>query len=117
MATAARFSAGSVSLAGSRANAAQRAGIFWRVASSNGQIIPLDYNTSAIDEMMESRRPGQALAREPGPITTDVDVEEGWGHTIYHNTHRWLWVPAPVRNCALGGDDGGNYFAPTEKTK
>src|SRR4029077_15191718 len=19
--------------------------------------------------------------------------------------HRWLWVPAPVRNCALGGDD------------
>ncbi|MGF6430233.1 hypothetical protein ABIE91_005453 [Bradyrhizobium elkanii] len=23
-----------------------------------------------------------------------------------NNEHRWLWVPAPVRNCALGRDDG-----------
>jgi acyl-coenzyme A thioesterase PaaI-like protein len=51
MATAARFSTGSGSLVGNRANAAQRAAIFRRVASSNGRIIPLDYNTSAIDEM------------------------------------------------------------------
>ena len=54
MATAARFSAGAGSLSGSRANAAQRAAIFWRVGSSNGQIIPLDYNTSAIDEMIDA---------------------------------------------------------------
>ena len=46
MATAARFSAGAASLAGSRANAAQSSAIFRRVASSNGLVIPLDYNTS-----------------------------------------------------------------------
>ena len=51
MATAARFSAGAGSLSGSRANAAQRSAIFRLVASSNGRVIPLDYNTSAIDEM------------------------------------------------------------------
>jgi acyl-coenzyme A thioesterase PaaI-like protein len=43
------------SLAGSRANAAQRSAIFRRVVWSNGLVIPLDYNTSAIDEM--STRP------------------------------------------------------------
>jgi hypothetical protein len=43
------------SLPGSRANAAQRSAIFRRVAWSNGLVIPLDYNTSAIDEM--STRP------------------------------------------------------------
>jgi len=51
MATAARFSAGAGSRAGSRANAAQRSAIFRRVVWSNGLVIPLDYNTSAIDEM------------------------------------------------------------------
>jgi hypothetical protein len=51
MATAARFSAGDGSLAGRRANPAQPPAIFRRVVSSNGRIIPLDYNTSAIDEM------------------------------------------------------------------
>jgi hypothetical protein len=51
MATAARFSAGAGSLSGNRANAAHRAAIFRLVASSNGLVIPLDYNTSAIDEM------------------------------------------------------------------
>jgi acyl-coenzyme A thioesterase PaaI-like protein len=56
MATAARFSAGAGSLSGSRANAAQRAAIFRLVASSNGQIIPLDYNTCAIDEMTGAER-------------------------------------------------------------
>jgi hypothetical protein len=54
MATAARFSTGAGSLAGRRANAAQRAAIFRRVASSNGLAIPLDYNTTAIDEMSGS---------------------------------------------------------------
>jgi len=53
MATAARFSPSAGSLAGSRANAAQRAAIFRLVGSSNGQIIPLDYNTSALDEMTD----------------------------------------------------------------
>src|SRR5690349_20969865 len=49
MATAARFrpSSGSPS---SRAKAAQRAAIACRVASLNGCIMPLDYNTSALDE-------------------------------------------------------------------
>jgi hypothetical protein len=55
MATAAGFSASAGSLAGSRANAAQRSAIFRRVVWSNGLVIPLDYNTSAIDEM--STRP------------------------------------------------------------
>ena len=55
MATAARFSAGGGSLAGSRANSAQRPAIFRLVVSSNGQIIPLDYNTSAIDEMITGK--------------------------------------------------------------
>jgi hypothetical protein len=32
--------------------------------------------------------------REPGPITTDVDVEEKLGRSLFYNTHRWLWVPA-----------------------
>jgi hypothetical protein len=51
MATAARFSAGSGSLAAARVNAAQRSAIFRLVVSANGQLIPLDYNTSAFDEM------------------------------------------------------------------
>jgi hypothetical protein len=51
MATAARFSAGAGSLWGSRAKAAQNSAIFRLVASSNGLVIPLDYNTPAIDEM------------------------------------------------------------------
>jgi hypothetical protein len=52
-ATAARFSAGTGSLSGSRANAAQRAAIFRLVTWSNGLVIPLDYNTPAIDEMAQ----------------------------------------------------------------
>jgi len=51
IATAARFSAGTGSLAGSRANAAQRAAMSSLVERSNGLLIPLDYNTSAFDEM------------------------------------------------------------------
>jgi hypothetical protein len=42
---------GAGSLAGSRANPAHSSAIFRRVVSWNGRVIPLDYNTSAIDEM------------------------------------------------------------------
>jgi hypothetical protein len=52
MATAARFSSGAGLLAGARAKAAQRSAIFRRVVSSNGMVMRLDYNTSAIDEMI-----------------------------------------------------------------
>jgi hypothetical protein len=34
-------------------------------------------------------------------------LDQSWGHSERINTRRWLWVPAPVRNCALGGDDIG----------
>jgi hypothetical protein len=51
MATAARFSAGAGSLTGARAKPAHRAAIFRLVVSSNGQLILLDYNRPAIDEM------------------------------------------------------------------
>ena len=51
IATAARFSAGAARSPASRANAAQSSAIFRRVVSSNGRIIPLDYNTPAFDEM------------------------------------------------------------------
>jgi acyl-coenzyme A thioesterase PaaI-like protein len=54
IATAARFSNAAGSLAGCRANAAQRAAIFRRVVSPNGRVIPLDYNTPAFDEMTVS---------------------------------------------------------------
>jgi acyl-coenzyme A thioesterase PaaI-like protein len=58
MATAACFSAGTGSLVAARVNAAQRSAIFRRVVSSNGQFIPLDYNTSAFDEMTND--PGES---------------------------------------------------------
>jgi acyl-coenzyme A thioesterase PaaI-like protein len=32
-------------------------------------------------------------------------LRKSWGPSLCYKTHRWLWVPAPVRNCALGGDD------------
>jgi hypothetical protein len=51
MATAARFSAPSASPEGARVKAAQSSAIFRRVVSSNDRTIPLDYNTSASDEM------------------------------------------------------------------
>ena len=98
IATAAGFSP-VLSRGSSRTNAAQRAAIFWRVGSSNGQIIPLDYNTSAIDEMTP-RRPGRALAREPGPITTDVDVEEKLG------PHHLPQHASVVMGPRFRGDDG-----------
>jgi hypothetical protein len=51
MATAARFSAGAASTDGARVKPAQSSAIFRRVVSSNDRAIPLDYNTSASDEM------------------------------------------------------------------
>src|SRR6202048_2213085 len=79
MATAARFSAGAGSLAGSRANAAQRSAIFRRVVSSNGRVIPLDYNTPAIDEMPQDLHSPPRLER---PDMTDKAAEQlkssGW---------------------------------------
>jgi len=51
MATAAHFSPDSVSPEGARENAAQQSAIFRLVVSSNERVIPLDYNTSAADEM------------------------------------------------------------------
>jgi hypothetical protein len=41
-------------MAGKRTNAAQRSAIFRLVVESNGLIIPLDYRTSAIDEMTDA---------------------------------------------------------------
>ena len=79
MATAARFSAGTGSLSGSRAKAAQRAAIFRLVVSSNGWIIPLDYNTPAIDEMARKRN---ARPHWKHPDMTDTAEEQlrssGW---------------------------------------
>jgi hypothetical protein len=51
MATAARFNVDSASPEGARVKAAQSSAIFRRVVSSNDRTIPLDYNTSASDEM------------------------------------------------------------------
>src|ERR1700733_6994285 len=39
------------------------------------------------------RRPGQAK-REPGPITTDIDVARCWSGISFDDERRWLWVPA-----------------------
>jgi hypothetical protein len=71
------------------------------VGSSNGQIIPLDYNTSALDEMTP-RRPGQALAREPGPIITDVDVGEKLGPSLFYIQHASV-VMGPRFRVAFAG--------------
>jgi hypothetical protein len=69
MATAARFSADAGSLAGSRINAAQRAAIFRLVDWSKGQIIPLDYNTPALDEMTNTVVPAKAGTHMPPGMT------------------------------------------------
>ena len=73
MATAARFSAGAGSLSGNRAKSAHRAAIFRLVVSSNGQVILLDYNTSAIDEMTnDAVVPAQRLraSRDPNAVSS-----------------------------------------------
>ena len=56
-------------------------------------------------ESISSSRTSERSERDPGPITTDVCVGQSWSHNPIDNSDRWLWVPAPVRNCALGGDD------------
>src|ERR1700736_5495088 len=40
-------------------------------------------------------------------------VGEAWSSSVVYNSHWWLWVPAPVRNCALGGDDNGGCRYPS----
>jgi len=35
-----------------------------------------------------------------------VVLENAGRRLARNNRGRWLWVPAPVRNCALGRDDG-----------
>src|SRR5438445_7493353 len=54
---------------------------------------------------LTSSRTSERSERDPGSITTNVSVAGSWSHGLLYNRHRWLWVPAPVRNCALGGDD------------
>jgi hypothetical protein len=39
------------------------------------------------------RRPGQAK-RDPGPITTAVNVARRAGRHCAHHSDLWLWVPA-----------------------
>jgi acyl-coenzyme A thioesterase PaaI-like protein len=63
MATAARFNAGTGPFAAARENAAQRRSIFRRVVSSNGRIIPLDYNNPAFDEMTRKHNGQQRNGR------------------------------------------------------
>jgi acyl-coenzyme A thioesterase PaaI-like protein len=77
MTTAARFSAGAGSLAGSRKNAAQSSAIFRRVVSSKDLTMQLDYNTSAFDEMT-----GTDFTGRDRPDMTDKAAEklisDGW---------------------------------------
>ena len=40
--------------------------------------------------------------RTRGPITTGVHCQAGFGSSIIHVQHRWLWVPA---RASLGRDD------------
>jgi hypothetical protein len=43
---------------------------------------------------------------EPGPITTGgIGTKEDVTTCSRNDSGLWLWVPAPVRNCAQGGDD------------
>ena len=103
MATAARFSAEAGSRAGSRAKAAQRSAIFRLVISSNGRVIPLDYNRSANDEMT-----GDPQIPRPEPETpemTDKAAEKlkssGW--TLVDTTG-FLSLVGPLWQRVLGGE-------------
>ncbi len=102
MATAARFSAGAGSLSGNRAKPAQRAAIFRLVVSSNGQVILLDYNTSAIDEM--TGKPNSA-AGTGMTVMTDKATEKlkssGW--TIVETTG-FLHLVGPLWQRVVDGE-------------
>src|SRR3981081_2325253 len=52
-----------------------------------------------------SSRPSEHREREPGPITTNARIASGWSGNPIRSEHRRLWVLAPARNCAPGGDD------------
>jgi hypothetical protein len=56
-------------------------------------------------------RPGQAK-RVPGPITSDFSFAKGGSPALSNRERLWLWIPAPVRNCALGRDDDGRADGP-----
>src|SRR5438552_14892816 len=50
---------------------------------------------------------GASSLRKQGPITTGR-ICYGWYSRCPKSRGRSVWVPAPVRNCALGRDDGLN---------
>jgi acyl-coenzyme A thioesterase PaaI-like protein len=77
MATAACFKAGAGSPTGRRAKAAQRRAIFRLVASLKGQTIPLDYNTSAIDEMTRIRASAIGMTAMTDKATEKLKAS-GW---------------------------------------
>src|ERR1700759_542451 len=65
-------------------------------------------------------RPGQAKQseRRPGTHYHRTSLPEDWQPRVRRNdSGLWLWVPAPVRNCALGGGDGGICCLKIESTK
>jgi hypothetical protein len=51
-----------------------------------------------------------ALSRDPYAAADVVRAE--WLTASLQYCRWWLWVPAPVRNCALGRDDGAIGFVP-----
>src|ERR1700759_3134347 len=57
-------------------------------------------------------RPGQAKRseRDPGPIATGSYWSKDRAGIERRNCVLGLWVPAPVRNCALGGGDTSFYI-------
>jgi hypothetical protein len=48
--------------------------------------------------------PGRANA-SPESIATGRSRSQSWGEDRPKDNGLGLWVPAPVRNCALGGND------------
>src|SRR5262245_60308094 len=49
--------------------------------------------------------------RRPGPTAAVGRGECRWSHSVAQYRQSGLWVPAPVRNCALGRDDIGGATA------
>ena len=55
-----------------------------------------------------SSRTSERSERDPGPITTGRSYAKAGAPARFDNATLWLWVPAPVRNCALGREDSGD---------
>jgi acyl-coenzyme A thioesterase PaaI-like protein len=102
MATAARFSAGAGSLAGSRANAAQRLAIFRLVASSNSLVMQLDYNTSTLDEMTGNQNSSPRPER-PGMTDKAAEKLKASGWTIVETTG-FLHLIGPLWQRVVNGE-------------